>query len=116
MCIVLLFAVGGIGVKNRALYANVLIISRFFRFPPCWTGLIKRKDALIVVEISSQWTQLRKQLRLIEEREDNVNQDSISYVSAGTYVYVYFSICWCAVVSFSWGHVLIISWSKRQQL
>lgn len=46
-------------------------------------GLIKRKDTLIVVEISSQWTQLRKQLRLIEEREDNVNQDSISYVSAG---------------------------------
>lgn len=64
-----------------------------------------------MVEISSQWTLLRKQLRyhpattsrlllapltspptapnhafpdrLIEEREDNVSQDSISYVSAG---------------------------------
>lgn len=27
------------------------------------TGLIKRKDAIVVVELSSQWTNMRKQLR-----------------------------------------------------
>ena len=60
-----------------------MILSLLSLFTLVCLGLIRRKDALIVVEISSQWTQLRKQLRLIEEREDNVNQDSISYVSAG---------------------------------
>lgn len=33
------------------------------KFLSCFAGLIKKKDALIVVEISSQWTLLRKQLR-----------------------------------------------------
>ena len=46
-------------------------------------GLIKKKETLLVVEASSTWQTLRKQLKLIDDRINVSKPDDISYVAAG---------------------------------
>jgi hypothetical protein len=53
------------------------------------SGLIKRIDAIIVVDSTSTWGKLRKQLKLIDDHSTmSDHHGSFSYVSAGTYYLV----------------------------
>lgn len=53
------------------------------------SGLIKRIDAIIVVDSTTTWGKLRKQLKLIDDHSTMLDHHgSFSYVSAGTYYFV----------------------------
>lgn len=47
------------------------------------SGLLKRKETLLVVETTTPWQTLRKLLRLIDEHVNMANPDDITYVAAG---------------------------------
>jgi hypothetical protein len=56
---------------------------RYDGMPACAaTGLLKRKDTMLVVEITSQWTQLRKALRYVLQC-----MDVVALHDAGSYTY-----------------------------
>jgi len=59
-------------------YQHIFTLSNFER-----SGLLRRKDTVLVDTSVPVWQTLRKNLRLIDERVNVTSPDDISYVSAG---------------------------------
>jgi hypothetical protein len=68
---------------------NDEICDDYDKNPLFTSGLIKRIDAIIVVDSTTTWGKLRKQLKLIDDHSTMLDHHgSFSYVSAGTYYFV----------------------------